>query len=133
MRGFKGLLVLAVALPLGGCFSVTAPKDVPGWAMSPQAVETGEAQRRKVSRRTTARAVAAREEAGADETPAHTGEIQTDNAAMPTGAPRPAVRTIARPAASAGAGPTAFTPEWHARENAADEALRRRMNICTGC
>jgi hypothetical protein len=131
MPGFRGLLILAVALPLGGCFSVTAPKEVPSWAMSPQGMEQGAAPRRKVARRATPRPVAAPEEADAVEAPAHAGDIQTGNAAMPTGAQRTVVRTIARPAASAG--PTAFTPEWHARENAADEALRRRMNICSGC
>jgi hypothetical protein len=26
-----------------------------------------------------------------------------------------------------------FTPEWQARENAFDQKLRRRMNICNGC
>ena len=130
MPGFRGLLVLAVVLPLGGCFSVTAPKEVPSWAMSPQGME--QAPRRKVARRATPRPVVApQEEPDAVEAPAQTGNIQTGNAAMPTGSQRPVVRTIARPAASGG--PTAFTPEWHARENAADEALRRRMNICGGC
>jgi hypothetical protein len=125
MPGFRGLLVLAIALPLGGCFSVTAPKEVPGWAMSPSA-EQGEAPRRKVARRTTPRQAVAQEDTGSVELP-----IQTGNVAMPTGPQRSVVRTVARPAA--GAGPTAFSPEWHARENAADEALRRRMNICSGC
>jgi hypothetical protein len=26
-----------------------------------------------------------------------------------------------------------FSPEWQARENAFDEKLRRRMNICGSC
>jgi hypothetical protein len=122
MPGFRGLLVLAVAMPLGGCFSVTAPKELPSWAMS--SVEQGEPARRKVARRTSPQRVARDDDS--DEVPTVTG-----NAAMPTNGDRPAVRTVTRPAASAG--PTAFTPEWHARENAADEALRRRMNICRGC
>lgn len=115
------MLVLAVALPLGGCFSVTAPKEIPGWAMS--SADRAEPARRKVARRTTPQRVAREEPA---EPPTVTG-----NVAMPINGERPAVRTIARPATSAS--PTAFTPEWHARENAADEALRRRMNICRGC
>jgi hypothetical protein len=129
MAGLRGLCVLALALPLGGCFSVTsviAPKEVPGWAMSPQA-QYSEQPRVKVSRR--AQRVVRRETDSAD-MPTITG-----NAAMPTNRVQPdraIVRPTARPSGATGS-PTAFTPEWHAQENAADEQLRRRMNICNGC
>ena len=33
----RGLIVLALAAPLGGCFSLTAQKPVPEWAMATQA------------------------------------------------------------------------------------------------
>jgi len=39
------------------------------------------------------------------------------------------VPVAARPSGSL----TAYTPEWFAREHAADERLRRQMNICRGC
>ena len=130
MPGCRGLLVLAIALPLGGCFSVTAPKDIPGGAMSPQGMEQGAAPRRKVARRPRTEPAVAPEDEG-------TGNVdmptQTGNAAMPTGPQRTVVRSPTRPAANPSPSPTAFSPEWHARENAADEALRRRMNICNGC
>jgi hypothetical protein len=125
MAGLRGLLLLALALPLGGCFSVTAPKEIPGWAMS-SAAEPAEPARRKVARRTP-RAVG---EETVSERPTVTG-----NVAMPTNGERPAVRTVTRPSPSPSpsSSMTPFTPEWHARENAADEQLRRRMNICNGC
>jgi hypothetical protein len=106
-----------LAVPLAGCFSVIAPKPIPDWAMS-AAAET-EYPRARTSRRAAARQVAI-------ESTDSTAATTTGNAAMPTG-------TVRRPAASRPSGPTAYTPEWHAEEKAADERLRRRMNICVGC
>jgi hypothetical protein len=131
MAGLRGLCVLALALPLGGCFSVTsviAPKEVPGWALSPQA-QYSEQPRVKASRRAPQQRVVRREIDRAD-MPTITG-----NAAMPTHRVEPE-RTVVRPAArSTGStgSPTAFSPEWHAQEDAAEAQLRRRMNICNGC
>jgi hypothetical protein len=127
MAGLRGLFALALGLPLAGCFSVTAPKEVPAWAMSPQA-QYSEQPRVKVSRRASQPRLA-RQETDGDEMPTITG-----NAAMPTNGERAVVRTTPRPAGTGTSGsPTAFSPEWHAREQAADEQLRRRMNICNGC
>jgi hypothetical protein len=127
MAGLRGFLVLAFALPLGGCFSVTAPKEVPGWAMSPQ-VQSSEAPRQRVARRAQRQQRVVAQDPDSLEMPTVTG-----NAAMPTNgvpADRTVVRTTARPS---GSSPTAFTPEWHAREDAAEAQLRRRMHICNGC
>jgi hypothetical protein len=126
MAGLRGLCVLALALPLGGCFSVTAPKEIPSWAMSPQGGYT-EQPRVKVSRRPPQQRVV-RQEADSDEVPTLTG-----NAAMPTNGAR-LDRTVVRPTARpTGSSPTAFSPEWHAQEDAAEAQLRRRMNICNRC
>jgi hypothetical protein len=130
MAGLRGLCVLALALPLAGCFSVTAPKEVPSWAMSPQG-GSAEQSRVKVSRRAPPQRVV-RQEADSVDVPTMTG-----NAAMPTNGVQPdrafaRPRPPARPTTTTGS-PTAFSPEWHAREDAADEQLRRRMNICNGC
>jgi hypothetical protein len=127
----RGLCVLALGLPLAGCFSVTAPKEVPGWAMSSQA-QYSEQPRGKVSRRAPHQRVVRQETDSAD-MPTITG-----NAAMPTNGVQPdraAVRTVTRPTSSVAptTSVTPFTPEWHAQEDAADAQLRRRMNICNGC
>ena len=50
MRAIGGLIVLALAAPLGGCFSLTAQKEVPEWAMAGQG-QSAEQPRTRVSRR----------------------------------------------------------------------------------
>jgi len=56
--------------------------------------------------------------------------LETGNVAMST----ERERMVAKPAPQSGrAGPTNFSPEWYAQEKAADEQLRRSMNICRGC
>jgi hypothetical protein len=103
---------------LGGCFSLTAQKEVPEWAMAGQG-QSAEPSRTRVSRASAPRRAAER-----------TGSFETGNVAMST----ESERTVARPAAPAGrAAPTNFSPEWYAQEKAADEQLRRSMNICRGC
>ena len=130
MRAFSGLFVVALTVPLAGCFgltaSLTAPKDVPSWAMSSQA-QPNEEPRTRTARRTRPQ----REHVAADHAASATLPIQTGNAAMPTNADRPRGRTASQPAQTSG--PTAYSPEWLAREEAADAQLRRRMNICSGC
>jgi hypothetical protein len=119
MRAIGGLIVLALTAPLGGCFSLTAQKTVPEWAMAGQG-QSAEQPRSRVSRAAAQRRVA--EE--------RTGSFETGNAAMSTDRER----TVARPAERATrAAPTNFSPEWYAQEKAADEQLRRSMNICRGC
>jgi len=122
MRAIPGLIVLALAAPLGGCFSLTAEKSVPAWAMAPQA--QGVEQPRRVVNRASAQRRVAEEGTGSVVMPTNTG-----NVAMPVGD-----RAVERSAPqSARSSPTNFSPEWYAQEKAADEQLRRQMNICRGC
>lgn len=112
--------VLALCLPLAGCFSLTGPKQVPEWAMQPQAA--GEARAAPTSR-------TMRRE---PREPRRTVADRTDG-----------VPTIVRPAGLAKdrerarveqpGDITAYSPEWQAREDAADARLRRSMSICRGC
>jgi hypothetical protein len=115
MRGtlFR-LWVIALVVPLAGCLSVAGPKEVPGWAMAPDA---GPAESVATPRRTVRRPRVADE--------------RSISAAEPTGAVVSAP-VAARPAAASGGG-TAYSPEGLAQDNAADERLRRQMNICRGC
>ena len=120
MRAIGGLVVLALAAPLGGCFSLTAEKTVPEWAMAGQE-QSIEQRRTRVSRVAPRRVT--EERTGTLVMPTNTG-----NVAMST---EPAVTRPGQPAARAT--PTNFSPEWYAQEKAADEQLRRSMNICRGC
>ena len=103
----------ALSAPLAGCYGVTTPKPLPEWAMyhAPPAVE------RVVVRRPT--------------TP--------QTVYVPQGAPTQTVSVAARPRDAAAPPPaplaamTPFTPEWQAHEDALEERLRRRMQICRGC
>jgi hypothetical protein len=122
MRAIWSLIVLALGAPLGGCFSLTAQKPVPDWAMATQA-QSVEQPRARVSRAPAQRRVAE------ERTFSVVMPIVTDNVAMPIG-DRPVARSSPQPA---GAAPTNFSAEWYAQEKAADEQLRRRMNICNGC
>ena len=117
MRALPSVLVIAMAFPLAGCFSLTASKPIPDWAMSSYAGNEAQPRARTVRR------TAARQIADDDSTVMPT---TTGNAGMTT-------RTVIRPPAARPSGPTAYTPEWHAEEKAADERLRRQMNICTRC
>ena len=119
MRAIRGLIVLALAAPLGGCFGLTAQKEVPEWAMAGQG-QSAERPRTRVSRAPAQPRVA--EE--------RNGSLETGNVAMST----ERERTVAKPAPQSGrAGPTNFSPEWYAQEKAADEQLLRSMNICRAC
>jgi hypothetical protein len=108
MRPLVRLFVLALAAPLGGCYGVTTSGEIPAWAM---ATGAGHGEPAKPARRI------ARPRAVAHDTAA--------DAALVTGSVR------AQPRANSG--PTAYTPEWFAQEQAADERLRRQLNICRGC
>jgi hypothetical protein len=120
MRAMRSLFLVALAAPLGGCFSLTAQKPVPEWAMASQAQSIE--QSRRVARAPAQRRVA-REWTGG--MPTNTG-----NVAMSTAERAAAQQTTAPTARSA---PTNFSPEWYAQEKAADERLRRSMNICSAC
>ncbi len=109
MRPLFRLFVLALAAPLAGCTGVTASKEIPAWAMATGVShgETARPARRSARPRAVAHDVAA-------------------DAPLVTGSVRAQPRAVS-------SGPTAYTPEWFAQEQAADERLRRQMNICRGC
>lgn len=104
----RTIIIIVLAAPLGGCFGlVGAPKPIPEWAMAIP-VEVRKEARRDEKRRAQARYPVE-----------HTGSVPVSLGL--TGA-RPLLPT-----------PIAFSPEWQAQQDAADEKLRRSMNICTGC
>lgn len=106
MRGVGVVVIAALGLPLAGCLGVAIPpKELPAWAMQPQAEGSAARASQSASRRTSR--VAARQR-GPDQT--------TDISFV---APLADVKP--------------FSPEWQAREDAFDGRLRRRMNICGGC
>jgi hypothetical protein len=122
------LLVLAVGLPLAGCFSVTGPKPLPEWAMSPQ---DGDAYvepqpRRKAAARQRAPEVAREQAAPADN--------RTTDAARPSntqsaGLTRAVVRR--KPTALQEANdPIPTAPELRAHDVDADRVVN---SICRGC
>jgi len=111
MRVVLIVTVVALGLPLGGCFNLLPPKPLPDWAMNPQA-QTNEAA---PAREKTARV--ARERARRS---VEVGALTSDSTREASG--YSATDTL-KP----------YTPEWQAREDAADARLRRQMNICNGC
>jgi len=116
MRSLGISAVAVLALPLAGCFGVTfPPKELPEWAMQPQAAEIAPA-RHKTVRAPASRTVARR---GAPDQTAAVSYVKPDAASRP------------RPSSSDETMP--FTPEWTAREKALDDRLRRRMHICNNC
>lgn len=114
MRGVQIAVLAVLGLPLAGCFSVTLPpKELPEWAMNPQAAEAMPAPARdKVARRMT---------------PKRTPD-QTATVSYVTGDTREQSTRATRPADV-----KPFSAEWQAREDAADNRLRRSMSICGGC
>lgn len=107
--GVRIAVVAALGLPLAGCFGVTLPpKELPEWAMNPQAAEAVSSPRRsKAARRLT-------EQTATVSYVARGAREQSTQAAKP-------------------ADVKPFSPEWQAREDAADNRLRRSMSICGRC
>lgn len=124
MRVMRILVALTLCVPLAGCFSLAGPKAVPEWAMSPQAYDQAEprAERKRRTAHRPARTVHSADRIG--------GISDSETVTQPAGLPR---GTNTGPALSSSSGPTAYSPEWLAREHDADERLKRRMNICRGC
>ena len=109
MRGVRIIFGVVAALPLAGCLGVTIPpKELPAWAMQPQAQEAVPAPQRTV-RKPTPRALAQRGVPDQTSTASYVGAATASTETKP------------------------FSPEWTARENALDDRLRRRMHICGGC
>ena len=118
-------IALALCVPLAGCFSLTGPKPLPEWAMTSQqdeAIATPAKPRRAVVQRQP-REVDVADRSGAVEIPTN-----EQPAGLAKDGTRPARASAAPPREI-----TAFSAEWKAREDAADEKLRRTMNICRGC
>ena len=121
------LIVLALSMPLAGCFSLTAPKPIPEWAMQPQASAVEPA-------------VKPQRAAVVDRAPPVEHQV-ADRSGTVVGAPtyvQPAGLNHAvvrqKPTALTPRDVTAFSAEWHAREDARDADLKRSMNnICRGC
>lgn len=112
---------------------MAGPKALPEWAMNPQQVASE-------TRTKPRRAIAQREPRETNQTVVadRTGTVGLPTEVRPAGlakAYRPV--TVRTPAAQQTVQPladvTPFTPEWQAREDAADERLRRSMKICQGC
>lgn len=127
------LTAMALCVPLGGCFSLAGPAALPEWAMNPQqqvASETQAKPRRVVAQRppsqTTSQTVVA-DRSGAVELPTVERPAGLAKAYRPVTVRRPA-KPVAEPASM-----TAFSPEWQAREDAAEAKLKRSMKICNGC
>ena len=123
------VIVLALSVPLAGCFSLTASKPIPEWAMQPQADAASEPAARPH------RAAAVRRQPV---------QVARQSVGVATDAPinvRAAGLTHSvvrkRPTAlteETAPDVTAFSREWHAREDARDAQLKRSMNnICRGC
>ena len=118
-------VALALCLPLAGCFSLTGPKTVPEWAMNPQQQVVSE------TRVKAPRAVVQRQPREVDVAD-RSGAVEIPTNEQPAGLPKDGTRP-ARASAAQPRDVTAFSAEWKAREDAADEKLRRSMNICRGC
>jgi len=114
MRGVRIAIVAALGLPLAGCFSVTLPpKELPEWAMNPQSAEATPAPSgTKVARRGTPK-----------RTPDQTAAVSYMAGEKRTQSKQAATPSDVKP----------FSAEWQAREDAADNRLRRTMSICGGC
>jgi len=136
------LLLLALSLPLAGCFSVTGPKPVPEWAMNPQGGDASvEPQRRAAAHRQRApQPEVARETTETTEPAVGLAAATTDNrmtdatlnALRPSGTQlaKPVVRR--KPTALPSGTETSKTPEadWHAHDA---EVSRSINSICRGC
>ena len=105
MRVMRIAVIALLGLPLAGCFGVTLPpKELPAWAMSPQAEAVVPTRVR------TARSVP-------------TQRAANRTASISSVAPRNTQSADVKP----------FSPEWQVREDAFDNKLRRTMNICRAC
>jgi hypothetical protein len=129
----RALPILLLALPLAGCYSVTASKEVPAWAMSSGA--EGDATPRRAVRRASAPRPAAEDTDVAAERliPSDVTTINTGNASLSSGGRQLVVRSQPhrtgpeKPAATR----SGTRDVW--ASDPADDELRRRMTICRGC
>jgi hypothetical protein len=124
-------LLLALCLPLAGCFSVAGPKPVPEWAMVSHAgdlVQRDSKPTRTVTlkreRSVEAEVATASVRSASDSPPTMTQSAGLGHAVVRR---KPTALAPARDV-------TAFSAEWHAREDLRDVDLKRSMgNVCRGC
>ena len=121
--------VLALSVPLAGCFSLTAQRPIPEWAMQAQSDATVEPaprpQRSAAAPREPVR-VARQSDGTATDAPIN---VRPAGLTHSVARKRPTA-LLTEPAADV----TAFSTEWHAREEARDAQIRRSMNnVCRGC
>jgi hypothetical protein len=129
----RALPILLLALPLAGCYGVTASKEVPAWAMS-SGTEPDATQRRAVRRASAPRPTAQDTEIAAERLiPSDVSTINTGNASLSSGGRQLVVRS--QPHRTGPEKPAAARSEardvW--ASDPADDELRRRMTICRGC
>jgi hypothetical protein len=129
----RALPILLLALPLAGCYSVTASKEIPAWAMSSGA-ESDTTQRRAVRRASAPRPPAEDTDVAAERLiPSDVTTINTGNASLSSGGRQLVVRSqphrmgAEKPAATQ----SGIRDVW--ASDPADDELRRRMTICRGC
>jgi hypothetical protein len=129
----RALPILLLALPLAGCYGVTASKEIPAWAMSSGA-ESDATQRRAVRRASAPRPPAEDTDVAAERLiPSDVTTINTGNASLSSGGRQLVVRS--QPQRTGPEKPAATRSEtrdvW--ASDPADDELRRRMTICRGC
>ncbi len=129
----RALPILLLALPLAGCYSVTASKEVPAWAMSSGA-ESDATQRRAVRRASAPRPPAEESDVAAERLiPSDVTTINTGNASLSSSGRQLVVRS--QPHRTGPEKPAAARSDsrdvW--ASDPADDDLRRRMTICRGC
>lgn len=114
MWGVRVAFVGVLALPLAGCFSVMLPpKELPEWAMNPQASNVApEPANPRAARR-------AKQKGQPDQTANASYARDHMRGQSAQGSRTPDVKP--------------FSAEWQAREDAADNKLRRTMSICGNC
>jgi hypothetical protein len=129
LRVMRVFVALALCVPLGGCFSLTGPKPLPEWAMSPHQQEASATQARPRQR-----AIAQHQPRQVDVADSGGTVVGNPTNVRPARLAKRVTRTAPeRARAAQPADVTAFTPEWQAREDAAEARLRRSMRICSGC
>jgi len=140
------LVLLALSLPLAGCYSVTGPKPIPEWAMNPQGGDAyvepqAQPQRRTVARQRTPQVAREAAEPGAPAaglaaastdnrmTDATLNALGTSNTQL-AGPGRAVVSRKPTALPKDGAPSKAAEPDWQAHDAGVDRTIN---SICRGC
>ena len=126
-------LLLALCLPLAGCVSLAGTKPVPEWAMVSHAGGLEQADVKPTRTARLKRPVKRPVEAEVATASIRSSTENSPTMTQPVGLGHAIVRR--KPTALAPARDlTAFSAEWHAREDTRDADIKRSMNnICRGC